>query len=83
MTKSVAVEYADKGIRINAVCPGLINTPLMDRIYASNPDLKAEADSWQPIGRTGQPEEIAEAVICVKGAVIVDHWGGAIVYHPS
>ena len=76
MTKSVAVEYADKGIRINAVCPGLINTPLMDRIYASNPDLKAEADSWQPIGRTGQPEEIAEAVIWLcsdKASFVIGH----------
>ena len=35
----------------------------MDRIYASNPELKAEADNWQPMGRTGKPEEIAEAVI--------------------
>ncbi len=76
LTKSSAVEYADRGIRINAVCPGLIDTPLMDRIYASNPDLKAEANGWQPIGRTGQPEEIAEAVIWLcsdKASFVVGH----------
>ncbi len=86
MTKSAAVEYADRGIRINAVCPGLVNTPLMDRIHASNPDLKAEADSWQPIGRAGEPEEIAEAVIWLcseKASFVVGHMmtvdGGLVV----
>ncbi len=63
MTKSTAVEFAERGIRINAVAPGLVDTPLMERIYASNPDLREEADSWQPIGRPGKPEEIAEAVV--------------------
>lgn len=62
MTKSAAVEFADRGVRINAVAPGLVDTPLMERIYASNPDLHAEANDWQPIGRPGKPEEIAEAV---------------------
>ena len=86
LTKSVAVEYADRGIRINAVCPGLVDTPLMERIYASNPKLKAEADSWQPIGRTAQPEEIAEAVIWLcsdKASFVVGHMmtidGGLVV----
>ena len=86
LTKSVAVEYADRGIRINAVCPGLVDTPLMERIYASNPELKAEADSWQPIGRTAQPEEIAEAVIWLcsdKASFVVGHMmtidGGLVV----
>ncbi len=86
MTKSAAVEYADRGIRINAVCPGLVNTPLMDRIHASNPDLKAESDSWQPIGRAGEPEEIAEAVIWLcseKASFVVGHMmtvdGGLVV----
>ncbi|AWT60152.1 MAG: 2,5-dichloro-2,5-cyclohexadiene-1,4-diol dehydrogenase [Candidatus Moanabacter tarae] len=86
LTKSAAVEYAGRGIRINAVCPGLVNTPLMDRIYASNPDLKAEADSWQPIGRVGKPEEIAEAVIWLcsdKASFVIGHMmtvdGGLVV----
>ena len=86
LTKSMAVEYADRGIRINAVCPGLVDTPLMDRIYASNPDLKAQAGSWQPIGRTARPEEIAEAVIWLcsdKASFVVGHMmtvdGGLVV----
>ena len=86
LTKSIAVEYADRGIRINAVCPGLVDTPLMDRIYASNPELKAEADSWQPIGRIAQPEEIAEAVIWLcsdRASFVVGHMltidGGLVV----
>ena len=86
MTKSAAVEYAAKGIRINAVCPGLVDTPLMERIYASNPELKAQADSWQPIGRTARPEEIAEAVIWLcsdRASFVVGHMmtidGGLVV----
>ncbi len=86
LTKSFAVEYAGRGIRVNAVCPGLVDTPLMDRIYASNPEMKAEADSWQPIGRTARPEEIAEAVIWLcsdKASFVVGHMmtidGGLVV----
>ena len=45
LTKSAAVECRDRGVRINAMCPGLIDTPLMGRIYASNPELKAETDN--------------------------------------
>ena len=76
MTRSAAVEYADRGIRINAVAPGLVDTPLMERIYASNPDMREEADSWQPIGRPGKPEEIAEAVVWLcsdRASYVVGH----------
>ena len=76
LTKSAAVEYADRGIRINAVAPGLVDTPLMERIYASNPEMREEADSWQPIGRPGKPEEIAEAVVWLssdKASYVVGH----------
>ncbi len=76
MTRSAAVEYADRGIRINAVAPGLVDTPLMERIYASNPDMREEADSWQPIGRPGKPEEIAEAVVWLssdRASFVVGH----------
>jgi len=48
----------------------------MDRIYASNLELKAEADNWQPMGLTGKPEEVAEAVIWLcsdKASFVVGH----------
>ena len=63
LTKSIALEYATKGIRVNAVCPGFIDTPLMDRIYDKHPDLVGVAAEAVPIGRAGTPEEVAEAVV--------------------
>ena len=63
-TKSAALEYAGRGIRINAVCPGLIQTPMSDRMVAEGqgPALKAIENSI-PMGRVGRPEEIADAVL--------------------
>jgi len=63
-TKSAALEYAGRGIRINAVCPGLIQTPMSDRMVAEGqgPALKAIEKSI-PMGRVGRPEEIADAVL--------------------
>jgi NAD(P)-dependent dehydrogenase (short-subunit alcohol dehydrogenase family) len=59
LTKQVAVDYAKLGIRVNAVLPGSTMTPLAAESFA-DPELKAKAESAQPIGRLGQPEEIAE-----------------------
>jgi NAD(P)-dependent dehydrogenase (short-subunit alcohol dehydrogenase family) len=63
-TKSAALEYAARGIRINAVCPGLIWTPMADQMVASGQGeaLKAMEKSV-PMGRVGRPEEIADAVL--------------------
>ena len=63
-TKSAALEYAGRGIRINAVCPGLIWTPMADQMVAAGQGeaLKAMEKSV-PMGRVGRPEEIAEAVL--------------------
>jgi len=63
LTKSAALEYAAKGIRINAVCPGTINTPIVEKMLANEPDAMKEILRNQPIGRLGQPEEIAAAVL--------------------
>ncbi len=74
LTKSAALEYAQDGIRINAVCPGIIDTPMMDRITADRePGFKASVGSRQPIGRLGTPEEIAESVawLCSDAASLV------------
>src|SRR6201993_1194629 len=63
-TKSAALEYAARGIRINAICPGLIWTPMADQMVADGQGdaLKAMAKSV-PMGRVGRPEEIANAVL--------------------
>ena len=63
-TKSAALEYAARGIRINAVCPGLIQTPMSEQMVASGQGeaLKAMEKSI-PMGRVGRPEEIANAVL--------------------
>ncbi|WP_454622023.1 SDR family NAD(P)-dependent oxidoreductase [Bradyrhizobium cenepequi] len=63
-TKSAALEYAARGIRVNAVCPGLIWTPMVDQMVASGQGeaLKAMEKSI-PMGRVGRPEEIASAVL--------------------
>ncbi|WP_158810655.1 SDR family oxidoreductase [Beijerinckia sp. L45] len=70
LTKSAAMDYAAKGIRINAVCPGCIDTPMGDGI---DPDAMKEFLRDQPIGRMGQAEEVAAAVLwlCSPGASFV------------
>jgi NAD(P)-dependent dehydrogenase (short-subunit alcohol dehydrogenase family) len=73
LTRSAALEYAPRGIRINAICPGTIETPMVaDMISNGELDLDA-AIANQPIGRLGQPKEIADAVLwlCSRGASFV------------
>ena len=64
LTKTAALEYATEGIRVNAVSPGGIETPMFDRFTGgSGTDAHRQVTSMHPIGRTGRPEEIAEAVL--------------------
>lgn len=63
LTKTAALEYANQGIRVNAVCPGAIQTPMIDRFIEKNKTTKEAMVSGEPIGRFGEPEEIAEAAI--------------------
>lgn len=63
LTKSAALEYAPRGIRINAVCPGPIETPMVDDMIANGEFDRAEAESAQPIGRLGRADEIASTVL--------------------
>ena len=63
LTKSAALQYATQGIRVNAVAPGWVHTPLADQIRALRPDAEAAMLSVVPQGRWCEPEEVAEAVI--------------------
>src|SRR5215216_4244223 len=63
MTKSAGVEYAPRGIRINAVCPGTIDTPMVADMLEGQADAMAEIMKQQSIGRLGRAEEVAAAVL--------------------
>ncbi|WP_419710555.1 SDR family NAD(P)-dependent oxidoreductase [Pseudomonas sp. NFX224] len=69
LTKSAALEYAARNIRVNAVCPGLIWTPMVDQMVASGQGEALEGMTKAvPMGRHGQPEEIADAVLWLSSA---------------
>ena len=64
LTRTAALEYARRNIRVNCVCPGVINTPMVERLIDSSPEYgKTELEAMEPVGRMGKPEEIAEGVV--------------------
>ncbi|HSL56769.1 MAG TPA: glucose 1-dehydrogenase [Acidimicrobiales bacterium] len=85
MTKTAALEYADQGIRVLSLHPAAIATPMVERVMAEDPEMAESMTSMHPIGRVGEPREIADVVVflCSDGAsfmtgtqVVVD--GGAL-----
>mgnify|MGYP001566860790 CR=1 FL=1 len=63
LTKTAALECARSGIRINAVCPGLIQTPMIDRFTHGEAQIAQQLAAGEPVGRMGRPEEVAGAVL--------------------
>ncbi|WP_017569194.1 SDR family oxidoreductase, partial [Nocardiopsis halotolerans] len=76
MTESAVLDYADSGVCVNAVCPGIIDTPMMDRFSGGTPEGRRRVIDQEPVGRMGRPEEIASAVLWLcsdLGAFTVGH----------
>ena len=73
LTKAAAMEYAHKGVRINAIAPAVIDTPMAERSYFHDAALTARVTAMHPLGRIGRAEEVASAVLwlCSPGASFV------------
>src|ERR671921_645343 len=73
LTRAAALDYAQANIRVNAVCPGIIDTRMMDRVTGDTAEGRQRVISQEPIGRMGKPEEIAAAVLwlCSEAASFV------------
>jgi NAD(P)-dependent dehydrogenase (short-subunit alcohol dehydrogenase family) len=63
LTKTAAIDYAKQNIRVNAICPALVNTPLIAKMAEENPEHRAALDASHPIGRIAEPSEIADAAV--------------------
>jgi NAD(P)-dependent dehydrogenase (short-subunit alcohol dehydrogenase family) len=77
-TKSLAADYAAAGIRANAVCPGMVETP-MTKWRLDQPELRAQVEAKIPLGRVAQPEEVAEAIALLASGQLVYLTGHALV----
>ena len=61
LSRELGVEFADRGVRVNALCPGPVNTPLLRELFAKDPERASKRLVHIPVGRFGEPEEIAAA----------------------
>jgi NAD(P)-dependent dehydrogenase (short-subunit alcohol dehydrogenase family) len=63
LSRELGVEFAERGVRVNALCPGPVNTPLLKELFAKDPERAAKRLVHIPMGRFGEPEEIAKAAL--------------------
>jgi NAD(P)-dependent dehydrogenase (short-subunit alcohol dehydrogenase family) len=63
LTKTAALEYAKQGIRVNAICPGVILTPMVERFVGANEQAQKAFEALEPVGRFGRPEEVAQLAL--------------------
>jgi NAD(P)-dependent dehydrogenase (short-subunit alcohol dehydrogenase family) len=73
LTKSAALEYAKQNVRVNVVCPGVVRTPMIDRVTGRRPEVEAQFAALEPVGRMGDPREVGElaAWLCSDRASFV------------
>jgi NAD(P)-dependent dehydrogenase (short-subunit alcohol dehydrogenase family) len=73
LTKTAALEYAAQGVRINAVCPAVVETAMADRTFFYDKDITERTLAMHPMGRFGRPEEVASTVLwlCSESASFV------------
>jgi NAD(P)-dependent dehydrogenase (short-subunit alcohol dehydrogenase family) len=67
LSRELGVEFAGRGVRVNALCPGPVNTPLLEELFAKDPERAAKRLIHIPMGRFGEPEEIARAALFLAG----------------
>ena len=67
LSRELGVEFADRGVRVNALCPGPVNTPLLRELFSKDPERAAKRLVHIPMGRFGEPEEIAKAALFLAG----------------
>lgn len=79
LTKSAALDYAAANMRVNAICPGIIETPMMDRFSGGTAEGREKVIAQEPVGRMGRPEEIAAAVMWLCSEAAAFTIGAAIV----
>jgi NAD(P)-dependent dehydrogenase (short-subunit alcohol dehydrogenase family) len=63
LSRELGVEFGGRGVRVNALCPGPVNTPLLQDLFAKDPAKAARRLMHIPMGRFAQPEEIAQAAV--------------------
>ncbi|MDZ4278133.1 MAG: glucose 1-dehydrogenase [Dehalococcoidia bacterium] len=63
LTRTAALEYAAQGVRVNCLCPGVIDTLMVERFTHDNPEARAQLEALEPLGRFGRPEEVAELAL--------------------
>jgi NAD(P)-dependent dehydrogenase (short-subunit alcohol dehydrogenase family) len=63
LTKTAALEYADRGVRVNAICPGVVRTPFIERFTGGDPEVETRYTEIVPLGRMALPSEVANAVV--------------------
>ncbi|MEM8659478.1 MAG: glucose 1-dehydrogenase [Pseudomonadota bacterium] len=74
LTRSAALDHARDGVRINAVCPGLVDSRLLEETFAQSPELRDVYIGYQPMGRMGLPQEIGDTVLwlCSDSATLMN-----------